>query len=71
MLQKTRREKQSGGCLAHGPSHVFTYLKILQHCLLTVAAITSKTGPMTHSDYRLIVFSSNKSDERSGDQVYS
>lgn len=45
-----------GGCLAHGPSHVHTYLKILQHCLLTVvvAAFLSKTGQVTHSGFNLI-----------------
>ena len=70
-VTENERERWSGGCLAHRPSHLHTYLKILQHCLLTVAAFPSKTGPMTRSDYRLIMFSFNKSDERSGDQVYS
>ena len=67
----TENEGERDGCLAQSPSHLHTYLKILLHWLLTVAAFLSKTGQMTHSDYRLIVFSFNKSDERSADQVYS
>lgn len=72
MLQRMKEtERPLGGSLAQSPSHLHTYLKILQHCLLTVAAFLSKTWQMTHSDCRLIVFSFNESDERSADQVYS
>lgn len=49
-----------GGCLAHSPSHVHTYLKILQHCLLAVAAFRRKTGRMTQGDYHLLMVSFNK-----------
>lgn len=48
-----------GSCLAHSPSHVHTYLKILQHCLPAVAAFRSKTGLMTGCDH-LIMLSFNK-----------
>lgn len=51
---------------AHIPSDT-----VLQHCLLATAAFLSELRQMTHGDYRMIMFSFNKSDARSADQVLS
>lgn len=60
VTENERGEKWLGGCLARSPSRVRTYLEILRHCLLAVAAFRSKTGPMTRCDYHLIMLSLNE-----------
>lgn len=50
------------------------YTHTLRYCCIVYSLLLHfypKTVQMTHSDYRLIMLSFNKSDERSGDQVYS